>query len=133
MKYFFTIFMLLTISSVMANDKWMTKIRKDHPRLFITQETIPLLKKQVQGVCKKDFDRIKKEVDALPVNPKLIFLKHKFTIKSDGGIKYISGSQGVHIVKSAGAKEAVKAALFFLITNDKKYQIKAKKLPKNGS
>jgi len=126
MKHFFTIFILLTISSVMANDEWMTKIGKDHPRLFITQETIPLLKKQVQGVCKKDFDRIKKEVDALPDKAELIFYNNKFKLNPDGSVKYLRASQGCHLVKYTGAPEAMKASLVYLVTNDIKYQIKAK-------
>ena len=126
MKQFLTICIVLIISSVIAGEQWMTKIRKDHPRLFITQETIPLLKKQAEGVCRKDFEKIKKEVDALPVNPKLTFRNERFKIKPDGGIEYIRGAQGIHIVRDAGAKNAVKAAFVYLVTDDKQYLFKAK-------
>jgi heparin/heparan-sulfate lyase len=111
---------------VMAGNGWMQDVRKDHPRLFITQQQIPLLKKRAATVCKIDFDRLKREVDALPVNPKLVYRKERFKIKPDGGIKYLYGGRGNQLIKDMGAKNAAKAALVYLVTDDRQYLVKAK-------
>ena len=111
---------------VTAGDVWMQDIRKDHPRLFMTKQEIPLLKKRASTVCKKDFDKLKSEVDALPATPKLVYRKERFEIKPDGGIKYLRGGEGFQLVKDVGAKNAVKAALVYLVTDDKQYLVKAK-------
>ena len=126
MKNLSIVLMLFLFSSVMASKSWMRNIHKDHPRLFINKQQIPMLKKRAQTVCKNDFDKLKKEVDALPVNPKLTFRKDKFKVEPDGSIKYLSGGQGVCLIEDAGAKNAVKAALLYLITDDRQYLVKAK-------
>ena len=126
MKLFLTILTLSIVFSLTAQDEWMKKISRKHPRLFITQQEIPLLKKRAETVCKNDFEKIKKEVDALPDKAELIFYNNKFKLNPDGSIKYIKASQGMQLVKYTGAREAVKAAMIFLISNDHKYQVKAK-------
>ncbi|MDD5728450.1 MAG: heparinase II/III family protein [Victivallales bacterium] len=126
MKSIMGIIVMLTVAAVMAGDEWMQKICKDHPRMFVNRQTLSQLRKRAETVCKDDFDKIKKEVDALPAEPELVFIKNRFSLAPNGTVIYKTGGQGQCLVKSDGTQTAVKAALLYLVTGEEQYLVKAK-------
>ena len=109
-------------------DEVKSRIRRDHPRLFITRESIPELRKRSHGCCKYYFDRLKRSVDELPDRP---VLKVRRGIADFDGEKIVFtrrvGDQDAtnRAFECVGGREAAKIALLHLITGDRKYVEKA--------
>ena len=52
-----------------ADDAWVSKIRKAHPRLFLNSETWPAVKARALGPAKSYLDALRKRVDRYPAEP----------------------------------------------------------------
>ncbi|NOZ22934.1 MAG: hypothetical protein GXP25_17795 [Planctomycetes bacterium] len=121
--------MLLT-GAVIAQDKtddaWIAKIRKDHPRLFFNKDTWPKVKERALGPAKEYYDRIKRRVDKYPDDPKgpevTPVAVHPVTI---GGKVYQMTRWSP--IREWGP-QAAQTAFVYLMTGDRKYLEKAKKM-----
>ena len=71
-------------------DEMRSCIRKDHPRLFITRESLPELRKRAKGSCRYYFDRLKRSVDELPDRP---VLKARRGIAEFDGFLALNGAE----------------------------------------
>jgi len=111
-----------------GGDEWMSKIRSDHPRLFFNKDTWPAVKARALGPEKKWYDAMKKRVDAYPDNPQ----------GSSGGAPLEREEQvGGKTYKMPIARrarewgpQAMETAFVYLVTGDKKYLEKTKKMLK---
>lgn len=99
--------------------KWISKIRKTHPRMFFNEETWPQVKARALGPANGLYVRIKEMVDKLPDNPVMEFGEQVPAWK-DG--KEVS----LPLPKDVGY-DAMQAAFVYLVTGDKAYFEKAKK------
>ena len=50
---------------------WLTKIRKDHPRLFFNDETWQKVKQRALNQEREWYDRLKRRVDGYPEDPEI--------------------------------------------------------------
>jgi len=111
----------------LGDGSWIHKIRKDHPRMMLTANDLPRLRHDAAGRLKAEFDAIKKEVDELPDQPKLILNKQLAEVLPDGQIKPKKSSQhGCGLFVYDGSSQAIQAALVYLVTQDQTYVKKAK-------
>ena len=117
--------LLLSFTTYSAED--MTEaIRRNHPRIYVNAETLPLLRARAKGVAKPYYENIRKAVDALPDNPVLELDKKRYKINSDGSAEFIAPArEGQHLVKYCGGREALRAALVYLVDGEEKYRDKA--------
>lgn len=100
-------------------------IRKDHPRIFLNREMLPEVRLRAKGSLLVDYERLKKEVDELPLEAPIIMNHSLYKQDEDGTIKLGKVSeQGHHLFKYNGGDQAVKAAFVYLITEDKTYLAK---------
>ena len=53
-------------SSARQDDSWIAKIRRDHPRLFFNRETWPRVRERALGPEKDGYARLKRKVDQYP-------------------------------------------------------------------
>ena len=56
----------LPASAQTADDAWIAKVRKDHPRLFFNKETWPQVRDRALNREKDWYARLKRRVDQLP-------------------------------------------------------------------
>jgi len=103
-------------------------IRKDHPRLFLTPETVPMVRLYAQTVARGYLNILLKRVDSYPKNPSLEFKNNLFDIKK-GSIVFKKDlddqNAASFIVNSTGGQEAVECALAWIITGKELYRQKA--------
>jgi hypothetical protein len=59
----------VSAASFPENGDWIGKIRKEHPRMIFSAENLPALRERANTVCRKEFEELKKTVDALPDVP----------------------------------------------------------------
>ena len=105
---------------------WLRKIRKDHPRMIFSADNLPALRERAGTVCRKEFEELKKTVDALPDVPVHAWSSTDTVQLPDGRIKpKFASSRAYKMVQTDGAFQANQAALVYLITGDKKYARKA--------
>lgn len=95
------------LEDIYSNYKWVSKITKEHPRLFFNKETFPEVKNRALNEEKQLYDAIKKKVDNLIGQPIVI----KDPLIEDG-----QDSQD----HTLGTK-AAESAFVYLITEDPKY------------
>ena len=104
----------------------LSLIRKDHPRIFLTSETIPLIKKRVQSVQKKRFETLLSLVDKSPVKLEFKLDPKKITRDKDGNYRFVPPSYMLAHVMPIGGIQAERAAFAYLMTGEKKYLEKAR-------
>lgn len=111
-----------TAAEVMAN------IRPDHPRLFLTRETIPAVRRYAATVARADLERLLAKVNAYPENPELR-LKPEVAEVRDGRLvfkkKLNDQDAVVYAYETDGGREAAAAALAWVLTGEEKYRQKA--------
>jgi len=110
------------------DEGWISKIRKDHPRLFFNRDTWPAVKARALGPERDVYEAMKKRVDGYPDDPK----------GDSGGPAFdrdevITGK--THKMKAIrDAKEwgpqAMQTAFVYLMTGDRTYLDKAVKMLK---
>jgi len=120
---------LVGLASALAqegDDGWISKIRKDHPRLFFNKDTWPAVKARALGPEKERYEEIKKRVDKYPDDPQG---------RSGGAAADVEEKVGGKVYKMAKAapakewgKQAMETAFVYLVTGDRKYLEKTKKM-----
>ncbi|MBS1371339.1 MAG: DUF4962 domain-containing protein [Lentisphaeria bacterium] len=110
-------------------EEFAGRIRKDHPRLFLTKETLPVFRERANTACKPLLDDMKKRIDALPAEPKLEFKTDVAELR-DGELvfkKLLSDQNAaIYAVETSGGTEALECAILYLATGDRTYFEKAK-------
>lgn len=109
-----------------ANDEsWIKKIRQDHPRLFFNSDTWPQVKGRALNQEKEWFAQLKKMVDRYPDNPSSQSTREDNADrkKPDGAIETVKLTRPVEWGTQAG-----QTAFVYLVTGDRKYLEKTKKM-----
>ncbi len=118
----------VTAAEIPDADQLAAKIRRDHPRLFLTRETIPAMREYAATTAKEARAKLLAKVDALPAEPKLE-LKDEIVEIKDGKLifKKMLNDQnaGAYGVKTTGGTEALECALAWLFTGSDAYKAKA--------
>lgn len=112
----------------LSPEQFETRVRRDHPRLFLTPETIPALRQRALGVLKPEFDKLLAEVEALPEKPVLEFRTDRCTVEGKKiTFKFRIGDQNAcsYAVRTTGGSEALKCALAWVVTGREQYRRKA--------
>ena len=104
----------LTAQIKEGDREWLSHIRHDHPRLFITAEDIPDVVRAANGSENHTFRTMKKQVDKL-VGQEIVF-KNKLA------------RTGENTQNDRYGERAAEAAMLWLITREQKYLDLAKKL-----
>ncbi|MCD6308403.1 MAG: heparinase II/III family protein [Candidatus Latescibacteria bacterium] len=106
-------------------DGWIANIRGGHPRLFFNSDTFPAVKARALGAEKAWFDNLRKRVDGYPDAPTWEGGRKYsgFRKAADGGYEEYPLTQP----KEWGS-EACHTAFVYLITGEKRYLEKAKKM-----
>ncbi|MEW6357401.1 MAG: heparinase II/III family protein [Planctomycetota bacterium] len=129
---FLIVFAILLAGAVVAqentDDAWIAKIRKDHPRLFFNKDTWPKVKWRALGPAKDCYDRIKSRVDKCPDDPQAPEVAPVSDQPVTIGGKVYQMTQWAPI-KEWGP-EAAQTAFVYLMTGERKYLEKAKKMLK---
>ena len=99
------------------------KFRLEHPRLFLTAETLPAVRARALGECKDFLEALKKRVESYPENPELELRTDRAKLV-DGKIqifKHVDSYQdnAAHAFYRVGGREAVDCALLYLVTGDR--------------
>ena len=137
MKLVLTATAALMCGSILARppsfEEFSGKIRQSHPRLFLTQETLPEFRERANTICKPLLDNMKKRIDALPADSKLEY-KSDVADMVDGRLvfKRLIGDQNavIYAVKTTGGTEALESAILYLATGDRTYLDRAKQFLK---
>ena len=109
-------------TGLLADKKWIKKIRTDHPRMIFTSDNIPQLQERARTICIKELNAIRKKVDDLPDQPVLILKENLFTRNKSGDLRPKSASVfSFDLVECSGSYEANQAALLYLITGEERY------------
>ncbi|MBQ4107540.1 MAG: heparinase II/III family protein [Lentisphaeria bacterium] len=104
------------------NNNWLQKIRPEHPRMMLSSDNLPLVREQCRTIRKAEFDRLKKEVDALPVPAKVEVDPKLIKQKADGSLQAVKADQKSKLLFDRNpARAANQAAFVYLVTGDKKY------------
>ena len=118
---------VLMSASIMAAppsfEEFSGRIRRDHPRLFLTPETLPELRKQAKTVYRPFLDRITGKIKSLPAHPRLEFNPDAAEVV-DGKLKFKQlrpQNFGIHAVRTSGGTEAMRCAVIYLATGDRTY------------
>ncbi len=101
-----------------ADDAWIAKIRRDHPRLFFNRETWPSVKERaLSPSCGKYYRKLLSACDAYPANP----------VCEDFGPVSSLPSTPIKPVKEWGAA-AANCAFAWRMTGERRYLDKAKEM-----
>ena len=64
---------VLTLGAAPSFEEFAGRVRPDHPRMFLTRETLPAFRERANTLCRPLLDDMKKRTDALPAEPGLEF------------------------------------------------------------
>lgn len=121
---------VLTLGAAPTFEEFAGRIRPDHPRMFLTRETLPAFRERANTLCKPLLDDMKKRIDALPAEPGLEFKADVAEMK-DGKLvfKKLLNDQNaaIYAVKTSGGTEALECAILYLATGDRAYFEKSKR------
>lgn len=113
-------------AAVSADDAWVGRIRRDHPRLFVNTEQWPAVRERALGDAKPYYERLKARVDGYPAEP---------TGSSGGPMEQKLeriGGQEVPMPSITPAKEwgpqALETAFVYRLTGDRQYLDKARRM-----
>ena len=71
LKVSFFASLLVSLSlAASSGEEWISRMRKDHPRMFFNSDTWPQIKANAQGEAKPYLDSLLKKVESYPSNPK---------------------------------------------------------------
>ena len=105
-------------------DEMKAHIRSDHPRLFLTRETIPAFRERANTACKFYLDQLRAQVDALPDDP---VLQVKPDVADFDGEKVVfkrrisDQNATSYAFEHTGGREAAMCAVLYYATGDRKY------------
>ena len=121
------VFALLTpIYGLEPTDETLNNIRKDHPRLFLTKETLPAVRKRCLTTQKKRFAALLDKVDKYPEKPEFKLNPSRITKSKDGKYHIAKPHYMLAHVLPLGGIQAEQSAFAYLITKNPKYLTKAK-------
>lgn len=60
---------VLTLGAAPTFEEFAGRVRPDHPRMFLTRETLPAFRERANTLCRPLLDDMKKRIDALPAEP----------------------------------------------------------------
>jgi heparin/heparan-sulfate lyase len=109
-----------------ADAEWLSRLRPDHPRLFVNAAQWPQVQARALGEAKPYYERLKKRVDGYPAEP----------AGSSGGAvvqkEQRIGGQVVAMPEAAAAKEwgpqALETAFVYRLTGERQYLDKARRM-----
>ncbi len=115
-------------SDLLTDGTWITRLRPQHPRLFLNDETLPAIRENVKGRFAERFQKLKEAVDNLPDDAPFIIKEGLHTVRPDGTFQLLKNpaQQGCSMVVYEGGKQAASIAFVYLMTGDEKYIPKAK-------
>ena len=61
------------LAAAPSYEEFTGKLRREHPRMFLTRETLPAFRERANTVCKPLLDEMKQRIDAFPAEPRLEF------------------------------------------------------------
>ncbi len=108
-----------------ADESWINEIRPDHPRLFFNADTWPHVKGRALGQEKEWFAQLKTMVDRYPENPTSQSAREDNADRgrADGSIETVRLPRPREWGTQAG-----RTAFVYLVTGDRKYLEKAKRM-----
>ena len=118
-------FMLFPSDKAAADNAWITKIRAGHPRLFFNSDTWPDVKARALNQEKEWYLGLKKRVDGYPENPTSESRRtaNGLREKPDGTFETVTLPKLTDWGTQAGH-----TAFVYLVTGEKKYLDKTKKM-----
>lgn len=130
MYKFFLFFLALAIvfpaKSIEPTKDTLKLLRKDHPRIFITKDNIERIRERTLGSSKRQFDKLRAQVDKYRKNPTWNFNPAKFEYNPEGKSSFKRPSFMLTQVMTVGGRQAQNAAFVYLMTGEKIYLTKAK-------
>lgn len=111
---------------LLRGDQYLTKLRPDHPRLFLNADTLPAIRSRAMNEASEHFEAMRNYVDALPPDAPVIFTPDPVERNEDGSLKVKPGQQGHTLFKYNGGEQAMRAAFVYLVTGEPQYLEKAK-------
>ncbi len=113
-------------AGLLDDGRWLSKINKEHPRIFINEKILNDIKANVKNGLGIEFEKLRREVDELPFEAPVIMNTHLYIQNEDGSIKTNKvAEQGQKLFRFNGGDQAVKIALVYLITEDPRLVKKA--------
>lgn len=106
-------------TGLLKNDAYIQRIRKDHPRLFLNRDTLPVIRAYAKSHPEL-LENLRKRVEALPPDAPYIELPDMFRRDENGLVKPTRnpGEKVFKMVKYCGALEAIDCALYYTLTGD---------------
>ncbi len=96
--------------------KALESIRREHPRLFLSAEDLPEIRKWAAGAGREEYTSLRRAVDRMPADGPEIFIESRFTRLPDGKIRVDQASRpGSQLFRYNGGDQAARAALLYLI------------------
>ncbi|MBM3333049.1 heparinase II/III family protein [Candidatus Sumerlaeota bacterium] len=107
------------------DDSWISKIRKDHPRLFFNKDTWPQVRQRALNQEKEWYSELKRRVDQYPTNPTSASRETSPAYRPTGSGRY----EAVTLPKPREwGSEAMQTAFVYLMTGERKYLETAKRM-----
>ncbi len=130
LKLSFAVSLLMSLPlAASSGEEWMSRMRKDHPRMFFNSDTWPQIKAKAQGDAKPYLDSLLKKVESYPSNPKcsgmgpVVFRE----VKTATGSYKTTRATPINTVKEWGA-QAAECALAWRFTKNPQYLEKTKRM-----
>lgn len=108
-----------------------SRIRQEHPRMFLTGSSLPEFRRLAVSRWKKELDVYRREVDALPADP-VLELKEEYAGIENGRLVFrkpvpgLMQNDAAALIRDPGGFSALKAAILWLATGETVYLQKAK-------
>ena len=91
-KFLFFSFILLFTGILLGEGKlpedWMSRIRPEHPRLFLNRDNLASIKRNAEGRDRSFFDKIVERVNSSPDSPVRKWNPERFRQEPDGTYKF---------------------------------------------
>lgn len=109
-----------------GDESWVEQVRKEHPRIFFNAQMLPALRELAKGQGREDWEKLKARVDAYPDEPEGSSGGPVITEEVKAGRDTIK-VQRIDPAQEWG-KEAMECALAWLISGERKYLDKARRM-----
>lgn len=125
--------LLLAEAKAPSVEQVKSKIRKDHPRLFLTPETLKVLAQRANGPCRAELDYVLAKIKSYPKDPKLE-VNPAYASLIDGKLVFHQhkGNQDTtgYGLNTTGGVEAINCGIAYLATGNEEYRELALKFMK---
>ncbi len=106
-----------------ANDFWIAKIRKEHPRLFFNKDTWPQVRERALHQEEDWYVSLKKRVDSYPDNPTSESQRDDFAYRQTGD----GEDELIKLPRpTEWGSQAMETAFIYLMTGERKYLEKSR-------